>query len=203
MGGREIIMIQGTKVDPVLLEPRSIGRCVLDECHAACCTEGVYVFSSEVSDVRRHADLIGPHLEPGRRDPAGWFDGETIEETDHPLGGTAEGTVVYPDGTHPAGRSCVFLRSDKRCGLQVAGVAAGEHPWRFKPFWCALHPLEFDCGVLTLAEDSAVYQSGGSCNRPQPGHAIPIFRLFEEEVTLALGTAGFAELEAIADTPTR
>lgn len=192
-----VLIIGGTKVDPVLLESRAISRCELEECQAACCTEGVYIFRSETDDIRRHAGLIQPHVRPEHRDPETWFDGEVIEETDHPMGGTAEGSAVFPDSTHPAGRSCVFLRPDKRCALQAAGIAEGEHPWRFKPFWCALHPLEFDAGVLTFAEDNAVFRSGGSCSRPQPV-SVPIFRLYQEEVTLALGLAGFAELEAIA-----
>ncbi len=197
MDGRQIITIHDTKVDRVLLEKRPIGRCVMEQCQASCCTAGVWVFSTEVVDIRRHTDLIRPHLSPERRDPAGWFDGVVQNEPDHPLGGTAEGTVVLPDATHPAGRSCVFLRQDRQCALQAAGLAAGEHPWRFKPFWCALHPLEFDAGVLQLADSNPVFQSGGSCSRPQPD-PVPVYRLFEDEVTLALGPAGFAELDAIA-----
>ena len=53
---------------------------------------------------------------------------------------------------HPMGANCIFLRPDRRCGLQAASIAAGEHPWRWKPFYCALHPITFDGCVVKLCE---------------------------------------------------
>jgi hypothetical protein len=68
--------------------------------------------------------------------------------------------------------------------------AGGEHPWRFKPFYYALHPITFDKRVLKLAEQNELYLEGGSCNRPDPAALIPVYKLFEMEMKLALGEAG-------------
>jgi len=192
------IVVNGIRVDPVLLEVRHNRRCALGECEADCCTSGVYVFTHEKADILAHQELIKSHLTPERRDAGAWFDGVEIVETDHPDGGTAEGTGVLPDPTHPTGAACVFLRPDRRCALQVASVAAGEHEWRFKPLWCAMHPLVFDEGVLTLAEESEVFRQGGTCSRPDPDSRKPLYRVYEAEARLALGDAGYEELDALA-----
>ncbi len=78
-------------------------------------------------------------------------------------------------------------------------VAGGGHPWRFKPFYCALHPITFDAGIVVLAEGNELYVDGGSCNRPNAGALIPVYKLFEMEMKLALGETGYAELEAIGE----
>jgi hypothetical protein len=62
------------------------------------------------------------------------------------------------------------------------------------PSDCAMHPLTIDEGVFGLAEDSEMYVSGGTCNRPNPGKLIPVFELFDVETKLVLGEAGYAEL---------
>lgn len=192
------VVAGGTPVDQVLLEVRRTRGCGFGECDAMCCINGVYVFTEEVDDLLEHQELIKPHLSPGRRDVSTWFDGIVITETDHPAGGTAQGTVVMPDETHPAGQSCVFLRPDRACGLQVAGRAAGEDDWRFKPLWCAMHPLVFDEGVLTVADDNPVSLAGGHCSRPDPESDVPLYRVYEAEARLALGDAGFEALDVIA-----
>jgi hypothetical protein len=104
---------------------------------------------------------------------------------------------VISDPTHPAGQTCIFLTPDRLCALQAAGIASGEHPWRFKPFYCALHPLTLDEGILALGELSEMYREGGSCNRPSET-LIPVYQLFDVETKLALGEAGYALLEAVS-----
>jgi hypothetical protein len=133
-----------------------------------------------------------------RRDTNTWFDEVVEPDHDHPAGGQTMSTNVLDDPTHPSGSCCVFLRPDRKCALQAAGLAAGEHPWRFKPFYCALHPLVFDQQVLQLAEESEMYLEGGSCNRPALGDAIPLYRLFDMEMKLVLGDEGYAVLEQVA-----
>jgi hypothetical protein len=155
----------------------------------------VYVFSEEVAGILESQGRIKPHLSPDRRDASGWFDGVVIEETDHPAGGTAQSTIVMPDETHPAGQSCVFLRPDRACALQSATRPDGRH---FKPFWCALHPLVFDAGVLTMADDSPVAVAGGHCSRPDPESDLPLYRVYEAETRLALGDACYEALDALA-----
>ena len=195
----EPLMIKGRAVDRGLLEARPMRRCHLDECQSHCCTGGVWIHTRQADDLVANQDLIFPHLPPERRDVSQWFDGELERDDDFPEAGPVTGTAVVNDPTHPAGTACIFLRPDRMCGLQAAGIAAGEHPWRFKPFYCALHPLVLDEGELSLAEDSEIYKEGGSCNRPNPGELIPLYELFQAEVKLVLGEDGYAQLRALSN----
>jgi hypothetical protein len=194
----ESLIINGAAVDRGVLEARPIRRCRIEECQAHCCGGGVALSVQQAEDILAHADLIVPHLPPDRRDPQTWFDWALEPETDHPAGGVLTNTTVVEDSTHPMGTNCIFLRPDRKCALQTAGIAAGEHPWRWKPFYCALHPITFDECVVGLAEHNELYLEGGSCSRPEPGALIPIYKLFEAEMRLALGDEGYAELEARA-----
>lgn len=191
------LIINGVSVDAGLLETRPMRRCRVDECQSHCCTGGVYISVAQAEDVLAHQAHIQPHLPPERRDPALWFDGNVEPDPDHPAGGLVMGTRVLPDASHPVGESCVFLRPDRKCALQAAGLAAGEHPWRFKPFYCAFHPLVYEAGRVVLSEGSEIYLEGGSCNRP--GAPVPLYALFDAELILALGEAGYARLVALAE----
>ncbi len=188
----EPILINNVLLSPQLFAPHPLERCRLDECQAYCCTGGVYISVAQVADIRAHAALIQPHLPPERQDPALWFDNKIEDDPDHPNYSPVMGTQVLPDPTHKAGQGCVFLRPDRKCALQVAGVAAGEHPWRFKPFYCRLYPLEFNNGVLDLATDNEMYQDGGTCHRPA-AQATPLCHTFDVEIQLVVGEAGYAE----------
>lgn len=191
----EPLIVNGWPVDRGLLEARAMTRCRLEACQSACCSGGVWIHTRQVEDILAHQDLILPHMPPDRRDPSQWFDGIEELDTDWPAAGNATGTAVVDDPTHPAGTTCVFLNADRLCALQAASMAAGEHPWRFKPFYCALHPLGLDEGRLVLVEDSEIYQEGGCCSQPTV-EPIPVFKLFDVETKLVLGEAGYAELEA-------
>lgn len=191
------LVINGQIVDAGLLETRPIRRCQLAECQSYCCTGGVYVSVEHAADVLAHQHLIQPHLPEARRDPALWFDGSREPDYDHPAGGEMTGTSVLPDPSHPVGEGCVFLRPDRLCALQVAGLEAGEHPWRFKPFYCAFHPLVYVEKRIVLSEESEMYLEGGSCNRPAE-RARPLYELFDAELILALGEAGYAQLKQLA-----
>jgi hypothetical protein len=193
----EPLIIKGWPVDPGLLEARTMTRCQLEMCQSACCSGGVWIHTRQVDDILAHQDLILPHMPPDRRDPSQWFDGADELDNDWPAAGNATGTAVVDDSTHPAGTTCIFLNENRLCALQAAGMAAGEHPWRFKPFYCALHPLGLDGGRLVLVEDSEIYKEGGSCNQ-RGRDLIPVYQLFDTEVKLVLGEDGYAELEAKA-----
>ncbi len=189
------------KVDPQLLEARPIRRCLPGECQSHCCGWGVDLNVKEAEDILAHAEVIQPHLPPERRDPALWFDGSSQPERDHPAGGTLTATNVIKDSTHPTGHNCIFLLPDRKCALQVASIAAGEHPWRYKPFYCASHPVTFTRQVVTLDDKNPLYIKGGSCHRPTAdGATVPVYKLFEPEVRLLLGDEGYAQLDALAQT---
>jgi hypothetical protein len=193
----EPLMINGRAVHPVLLESRPSSRCRLEECQSYCCNGGVWIHTAQADDILAHQDLIIPHMPPDRRDPSQWFDGLAEPDVDYPEAGPCMGTSVVPDPTHPAGQTCIFLTPERLCALQKAGIAAGEHPWRFKPYYCALHPLGLDEMKLILEEESEIYQEGGSCSRPS-GELIPLYQLFDVEAKLVLGEDGYAELDRVA-----
>jgi len=191
----EPLIINGITLDPNMLETRPLRRCALEECQANCCGWGVYISTKQAEDILVHQQLIFPHLPEDRRNPQQWFDWVVTEDTDDPQRQMVTATTSLPDPTHPAGQHCIFLRPDRKCALQVAGVEAGEHPWRFKPFYCALHPLAYENGRLIFDDESEVYLDGGSCSRAATGELIPVYQLFDFETKLVLGEEGYALLE--------
>jgi hypothetical protein len=194
------VVIKGIAVDSNVFESRPIRLCRIDECQSHCCGGGVYINIEQARDILAHAPLIQPHLPEARRDPNTWFDWTETPETDHPAGGVTIGTNILPDPTHPEGTTCIFLRPDRKCALQAAGIAEGEHPWRFKPFYCALHPISFSEHVLGLAEGNEMFKDGGHCSRPAD-QAVPLYRLYADELKFVLGEEGYGELVALAEGP--
>lgn len=185
------------QINPRLLKSEPMQRCVLRQCRGACCLHGVWIDSAERDTLLANADLIAPHLPPALQDPAAWFDGR--EEADE---FSASGRVVHsnvlPDRAHYGGTACVFLREDYKCALQVAGQAAGLHPWHFKPFYCILHPLDLDeQGRITLDSTEAMLGEEGSCLRPA-SQPIPLLITFEEELRYFLGDEEYERLTKYA-----
>jgi Fe-S-cluster containining protein len=171
---------------PRLSEHARLKRCDFPACGAACCLYGAWVDLVEIDDILANAARIAPHLRAGQRDPAGWFTDEA-EADEHALSGQVRHTSVLPDEAHYGGTACVFLRDDHKCALQVAGEASGEHPWRFKPFYCILHPLMLDeQGRITLDESEALAREPASCLRPAD-EAVQISTLFRDELDHLLG----------------
>lgn len=140
-----------------------------------------------------HVDLISPHMPPDLRDPVVWLDGREEDDPFLPSGRVLHSTVL-PDSQHYGRTACVFLRADSKCALQVAGDANGLHPWRFKPFYCILHPLDLDeAGRITLDETTLLLDEPGSCLRPAE-REIPLAETFESELRYFLGDEGYGKL---------
>ncbi len=168
-------------------------RCTLGECHAACCLHGVWIDRIEAKDIREHAEMIVPHMEPENRDPGDWFD-EREEPDEHSISGWTVHSTVVPDETHYGETACIFLRKDHLCALQVAANANGLHPWHFKPFYCILHPLDLDeQGRISLDETELMLNEPGSCLR-QADHSIPLLKTFSEELRYLLGEKAYQRL---------
>jgi hypothetical protein len=194
----EPLLIKNRRVDRKLLGQTSTQRCQTQECHSWCCTGGVWVDLDEKDRILENADSIKPVLPPDRRDVSKWFDGERDCHLDFPSG-WGEGTSVVEDPTHPAGETCIFLRpEDRRCAIQSSSLANGENPWRLKPFFCILHPLTTDEGLLTLDDDNEIYIEGGHCQRPN-GVETPLYVTFKAELEFALGQDGYQALVEIAE----
>ncbi len=192
------LKIGALRVDSRLLEVRLVARCRLEECKAACCGHGVHVDLAHATRIVEEAEIIKPHLPRDRRDVNNWFDGEIGRDNDFPTG-LRTGTQVIEDSTHPAGTRCIFLRPDNLCALQVAGIAAGRHPWDLKPFYCALFPIILLEDTVCLDDDNEIYFLGGTCQRAEKA-PTPLYVVFKEELTLALGQEGYEQLCAIAQS---
>jgi hypothetical protein len=118
----------------------------------------------EREDILGHAGAIRPHMAEGREDPSGWFGANEEQDSDFPSGYVVPSTVI-PNAAHYGGTECVFLRPDWLCALQVAAGAEGEHPWRWKPFHCIIHPIATEGGELTIASDEELLSEEGGCFR--------------------------------------
>jgi len=161
-------------------------RCHFPACKAACCAYGTWVDLAEVDGILTHLDLILPHMPPAHRQPDLWFDGQE-EDDPHTLSGKVTHTTVLPDPDHYGGTACIFLRQDYECALQTTAAEADLHPWRFKPFYCILHPLDLDeDGRITLDETRLLLAEPASCLRPSDME-IPLRDTFAEEISYLLG----------------
>lgn len=181
------------RINPRMFKSEPIQRCVLSQCNGACCIFGVWVDKKEKEDILIHAALIAPSMPEELRNPADWF-ADYEDEDEHSPSGIVVHTAVETRPDHYGGTACIFCRKDAKCALQVAAVAAGLHPWRFKPFYCILHPLDLDeKGRITLDETSAVMEEAGSCLVPAD-HEIPLIETFEPELRYLLGDKAYSIL---------
>lgn len=188
------------RVNPRLLQAERMQRCTLGECRAACCLHGVWIDRVEARDILANAARIAPHLAPENRDPADWLDGRE-EPDEHSLSGFTVHSSVLPADEHYGETACIFLRNDHKCALQAAADAEGLHPWRYKPFYCILHPLDIDeLGRITLDETELMLDEPGSCLRPAEA-PIPLLETFAPELRYLLGEKGYGRLLAEAGLP--
>jgi len=186
-----MMVIKGIRIDPKVLRKVPFERCALVECQAACCTGGVWVESAHVARILASAEIVKPCLPPDRRDTSAWFSpGEPDENW--PLG-YEQGTLTVDDPMRPGQTCCVFLRPDRKCALQVASNAHGLGWPGLKPYFCAIYPLYYEHGVMTIDDETPLDFEGGGCQRPAP-QARPMVEIYREEAILILGEDGYAEL---------
>ena len=168
-------------MSPRLEAREAVRRCSWPACRAACCVYGTWVGEGEMEDILGYAGLVGPLLPAERQDPAGWF-GQVREPDEHTPRGTVLRTTVVEDASHYGGSACIFLLGDYRCALQAASQAAGMHPWRLKPFYCILHPLDLDeQGRITLDEEGLLVAEPASCIR-EGENEVRLKNLFAKEL---------------------
>jgi hypothetical protein len=183
------------RITPRLLDSEPVRRCRLDECRAACCLYGVWVDRIEIKDILSHADWIAPYMPSGAADPADWFD-ERRENDPFTLSGEVWHTSVLPAPDHYGGTACIFLRRDHKCALQAAADDRHLQPWRFKPFYCILHPLNLDDqGRITLDDIDMMLNEPGSCLRPAE-YPVPLIEIFAEELRYLLGEMDYQDLKS-------
>ncbi len=185
------------RLNPRMFEAEPIQRCVLNECKGACCVFGVWVDRREVEDILANAHLIQPHMPDGRVNAGDWFVPVEDDDVNSPSGKVIH-TAVEPAAWHYGGTTCTFCHTDGKCTLQLAAVANGLHPWRFKPFYCILHPIDLDeQGRFTLDTFEALTTEAGSCVR-LADHPIPFIETFAQELAYFLGEKGYQAMLEIA-----
>lgn len=178
---------------PRMFESAPIKRCSFPSCRAACCLHGVWLDKIEVDDLMAHAAEISPFMPIGSGDPGLWFE-KTIEVDPFSTTKKVIHSVVIDAPAHYGGTACVFLREDYKCALQVAAEAMDGHPWRFKPFYCILHPLDLDeNGCITLDADALLTSEPASCLLVAD-ERIPLLLTFEPELRYLLGNKVFNRL---------
>lgn len=181
------------RINPRLLKSEPMQRCSLGECRAACCLHGVWIDRIEAREIMANRALIAAHMDEENRDPRDWFDGRE-EPDEHASSGWTVHSTVLPAPEHYGETACVFLRKDHLCALQAAAQQNGMHPWRFKPFYCILHPLDLDEeGRITLDETGLLLEEPGSCLRPA-GRPVPLLETFEPELRYLLGEKAYKKL---------
>jgi len=185
------------RVNPRMLLSEPMQRCKLHDCHGACCVFGVWVDQREMEDILANASLIAPFMNPGTENPADWFASYQDHDEFRPSKLVVH-TAVETRPEHYGGTACIFMHADGKCTLQLAAVNNNMHQWRFKPYYCILHPLDLDDeGRITVDETDLLVEEEGSCLR-RAEENIPLIKTFEEELRYLLGDKMYEELEAIA-----
>lgn len=180
-----------------MFDSEPVRRCRLEECNGACCVFGVWVDPREMEDILSNAKLIMKYMPENAQNPGEWF--VPVEDIDrHSPSGKVIHTAVEPAPTHYDETACIFWREGGKCNLQVAAMENNLHPWRFKPFYCILHPIDLDDqGRFTMDELKALVEEPGSCLRPAE-YPIPFIETFEPELEYLLGKKGFLAMKEIA-----
>lgn len=187
-----------SRVNPRMLNAEALQRCKLGECKGACCVFGVWVDLREVDDIMRNANTILPHMPEDARTPGEWFAAVEDDDKRSPSGRVIH-TAVENRPDHYKGTACIFCLADGKCALQVAAVANGMHPWRFKPFYCVLHPLDLDDNArITLDKMDEMINEEGSCVRPA-SHPVPLVDTFEPELKYLLGEKTYLSLKQLSE----
>lgn len=190
------------RVNPRMLQSEPMQRCVLHECHGACCVFGVWVDKRERDDILANAALIAPYMTPGTEDPVDWFASYEDHDEFSPSKLVIH-TAVETQPEHYGGTACIFLRPDHKCALQVAAVKNDLHRWRFKPYYCILHPLDLDDeGLITVDETATLVAEQGSCLRSAE-KPIPLVDTFEEELRYLLGNGAYEKLRKQAQSSSK
>lgn len=185
------------RVHPRMLEAERLQRCDLKECKGACCVFGVWVDPREMEDIMHNAPLILPHMPEDARNPGEWFVPVFDNDKRSPSGKVVH-TAVENRADHYGKTACVFCLADGKCALQVAALKNGLHPWRFKPFYCILHPLDLDeDGRITLDKVENMVNEEGSCVR-SAADPVPLIETFEPELRYLLGEIAYLSLKEMA-----
>jgi hypothetical protein len=177
-------------ISPRMFIPETLQRCKLHECHGKCCAFGVWIDLQEKDRINEFAEIVQSCMDPTKFDQGDWFLSE-IEMDSFTLSGRVIHTRLVSRKQPFKRKTCIFLRSDHKCALQVASEKLGRHPWFLKPFYCVLHPLDLnDNGQITLDQTKILLEEERSCLRYSEKVNSPI-EIFEEELRFLLGDSTY------------
>jgi len=129
-------------------------------CDGTCCKHGSIASVEERDRILANAKLVAPHMTSRVRNrPERWFEARVAANADYVCGRAVATRVL--DG------ACVFLRSDRRCALQVAAQRASGTAFALKPAMCLLWPLCVTDGKLDVGH--AWYTRRKACCAPVRG----------------------------------
>ena len=166
--------------------PENMKRCELHACHGACCAFGVWIDLNEKQRIQENSEIVKSCMDLDSGEIDDWFDLKQEEDPFTESGWVVHSKIVRRDNPI-ARKTCVFLRNDHKCALQVASKLLGKHHWYLKPFYCILHPMDLSReGEITLDETHTLLVEEKSCLRYSSEIQTPI-EIFEEELRYLLG----------------
>lgn len=185
-------MPESLTISPRMHIPETLQRCKLHECQGACCAFGVWIDLLEKERIIEFAEIVQSCMDPINYNLGDWFLGE-IEMDSFTLSGKVIHTRLVSRNLPFKRDTCIFLRTDHKCALQVASERLGKHPWYLKPFYCVLHPLDLnDNGQVTLDHTKLILQEEKSCLRYSEKLNTPI-EIFEDELRFLLGDSKYLD----------
>lgn len=154
--------LQEAEVDHLAFE-RPMRPCVLAECMATCCHDGVHVSASEARVIwellAEHAPLLATYGDDLPLHPLEEAKSQGQWKTRVRSARDSELAMDYPK--HFPRTRCVFLDQQHRCKLQRLAVDTGRSPWFYKPLTCWMHPILLRTAsrsrprpMLTLADEN-------------------------------------------------
>jgi hypothetical protein len=191
-------MPESLTISPRMYIPETLQRCKLHECHGACCAFGVWIDLLEKERIINFAEIVQSCMDPTNYDHGDWFLSE-IEMDSFTLSGKVVHSRLVSRNLPFKRKTCIFLRTDHKCALQVASEQLGKHPWFLKPFYCVLHPLDLnDNGQVTLDHTKIILQEEKSCLRYSERLNSPI-EIFEGELRFLLGDSKYLDSLRLAE----
>jgi hypothetical protein len=167
-------------------------RCILNDCQGVCCTYGVWIDLKEKQRIFENLAVVQSCMDQNSVDFDEWFK-EDIENDPYTESGVVVHSRVVERDLPFSRETCVFLRPDHKCALQVASQLLGKHPWFLKPFYCILHPMDINQdGEITLDETNIISEEPKSCLRVSCANLAPI-EIFEEELRYLLGDSTYLD----------
>ncbi len=147
---------------------QKIVPCVLSNCRATCCHDGVYLSKEEASGIR---ELIASHPEVFPGDPIiAARDAKAFKTATRPA---EDGELASDYPAHFPQTRCVLLDPEGKCRIQTWSIKQGRPPWFDKPLTCWIHPIvilpagrERERPVITLVNSE---------NDPQKTEGYPGF----------------------------